>query len=85
MARRRPFSDGRSLSALDGAGHRHPAGLVCFRVGHTPRSLKPGFTQTEHIFRVFLTLPVCSFYALGCCILSPLGDHEAALEDHPQG
>ena len=50
MAGRRPFSDGCSLSALDGAGHRHPAGLVCLCVGHPARSLRSGFTQTARIF-----------------------------------
>jgi hypothetical protein len=29
----RPFGDGCSLPALDGARHRHPAALDCFRVG----------------------------------------------------
>jgi hypothetical protein len=41
MAGRRSFSDGCSLSALDGANSDwHPAGLVCLRVRHTSRSLK---------------------------------------------
>ena len=76
---------GCSLSALDGAGHRHPAGLVCFRVGHTSRSLRPGFTQTARIFTTpsdtfgMLFLPAKIF------ILSPWGDYEEALQDHPQG
>ena len=43
MAGRRPFSDGRSLSALDGAGRRDPSGLVCVCVGHAPRSLMAQF------------------------------------------
>ena len=83
MASRRPFSDGCSLPALDAAGHRHPAGLVCLCVGHTPRSLKAGLTQ----LRVFSGLSDTSGMLplpARMSILSPWEDHEAALQDHPQ-
>src|SRR5262249_10368597 len=30
---------------MDGAGHRHPADLVCFRMGNTPCSLRSGLLK----------------------------------------
>jgi hypothetical protein len=50
MAGRGPFGDGCSLSALDGAGHRYSADLVCFRLGYTSRSLRSGLLNVSIFF-----------------------------------